>query len=263
MGTVKLNIAIAEIIIYFFLLPFSISLTYRHGVYRAFAFFYLCIFCSLRIAAAALGIASENNRENRENLVWSEILGSVGIGPLLLAGFHFLSRLNLNSEPRSLRRLRAIQALYLPHIVALALSIVGGVELSSYRPSPHTSGKQFAQAGISIFLVVFLLYVLLCLITAVTATVAPGEKCILFGVLAAIPFLFIRILYAMLAVSRDRGKFAILNGSATTQLGMAIIQEMVVVLVYIGVGILAPVEEKVQPVEEGQAMQRFSIARTL
>lgn len=93
MGTTKLSIAIAEIIIYFFLLPISIALTYRHGVYRALGFFYLCIFCSLRIAAAALGIASENDPGNRDNLVWSEILGSVGIGPLLLAGFHFLTRL--------------------------------------------------------------------------------------------------------------------------------------------------------------------------
>ncbi|KAL8845721.1 MAG: hypothetical protein Q9221_009133 [Calogaya cf. arnoldii] len=163
--------------------------------------------------------------------------------------------------PRSPGRFRAIQALYLPHIVALALTIVGGVELTSFSPSPHPSGKHFARAGISIFMAVFLLYVFLCLITAININIAHGEKCILIGILAAIPFLSIRILYSVLAVSRDKGKFAMLNGSATAQLGIAIIQEMVVVLVYIGVGVLAPVEEKVQPVEE-QPMQRISIART-
>lgn len=56
-------------------------------------FLYLCIFCCLRISAAGLGIASENDgRTNRNNLVWSEILGSVGIGPLLLAGFSLIER---------------------------------------------------------------------------------------------------------------------------------------------------------------------------
>lgn len=169
---------------------------------------------------------------------------------------------NSNSKPRSPGRLRVIQALYLPHIVALALTIVGGIDLSSARPSPHPSGKQFARAGVSIFMAVFLLYVLVCLITAIKANVAHGEKCILVGVLAAIPFLFIRILYAVLAVSRDKGKFTLLNGSATTQLGMGIIQEMVVVLVYVGVGILAPVEGDAQPGEEEQPMQRISTART-
>lgn len=93
MGTARLSVAIAEFIIYCLLLPNAIFLTYRHGVYRAIGFFSLCVFCTLRIAAAGLGIASENNRRNRDNLVWSEILGSVGIGPLLLTGFYLLLRL--------------------------------------------------------------------------------------------------------------------------------------------------------------------------
>ncbi|KAL8897391.1 MAG: hypothetical protein Q9207_007242 [Kuettlingeria erythrocarpa] len=277
MGTARLSVAIAEFIIYCLLFPNVIYLTYRHGIYRAIGFFSLCVFCTLRIAAAGLGIASENNRRNRENFVWSEILGSVGIGPLLLTGFYLLIRLydltpqpavgscesgkltvgsrTLNSRPPSLGRHRAIQALHIPNTIALALAVIGGVDLSSFSPSQQAHGKWFSQAGISMFMAVFLLYATLCVITAVVDSIDPVEKCILIGLLAATPFLFIRMLYAMLAVFRDRGKFAILNGSATTQLGMGILQEIIVVLIYVATGFIAPVEKKDGPSVEEQPMR--------
>ena len=92
MGSARFYIAIAEVIVYSLLLPLAIFVDYRHGILRSIGWFYLCVFCSLRIAGAALGIASENDRGNRNDLVWSEILGSVGLGPLLLVGFSLLSR---------------------------------------------------------------------------------------------------------------------------------------------------------------------------
>ncbi len=107
------------------------------------------------------------------------------------------------------------------------------------------------------FMAVFLLYATLCVITAVVSNIDPGEKCILIGLLAATPFLFIRMLYAMLAVFRDRGKFAILNGSATTQLGMGILQEMIVVVIYVVVGFVAPVEKEAGPSVEEQPMREI------
>ena len=89
----RFAIAVAELVVYSVLLPIAFFVTLRHGMSRSFGYFYLCIFCCLRIAAAGLGIASENDRHtNRAGLVWSEILGSVGIGPLLIAGFSLIRR---------------------------------------------------------------------------------------------------------------------------------------------------------------------------
>ena len=147
--------------------------------------------------------------------------------------------------------------LHFPNVLALALAIVGGVKLSSSTPSQQASGKQFAQAGISIFMAVFAIYLLICLLTwAAVRAVAEGEKWILYGVLLATPFIFLRILYAMLAVFRDNKTFAIVNGSATTQLGMGIIEEIIVVLVYVGVGILAPVEKRSEAQKSEHAMEQ-------
>lgn len=89
----RFAIAVAEIIVYAGLLPIALFVTVRHGIFRSFGYFYLCIFCCLRISAAGLGIASETDgHTNRTNLVWSEILGSVGLGPLLIAGFNLITR---------------------------------------------------------------------------------------------------------------------------------------------------------------------------
>ncbi|KAL8680967.1 MAG: hypothetical protein Q9186_002867 [Xanthomendoza sp. 1 TL-2023] len=240
----RFSISIAEVIIYSLLLPLALFVTIRHGMPNSIGFFYLCIFCCLRISAAALGIASENeNHSNRTNLIWSEILGSVGIGPLLLAGFSLIERVNKTCNPNSIPRTHATRMLHIPNILALALAIVGGVRLSSNTPSQQRSGREFAQTGITIFMAVFIIYTLVCLATLrAFASVTKGEKKVVYGVLLAIPFLFIRILYAMLAVFKDNRTFAIVNGSATALLCMAIIEEMIVVIIYCGTGLVAPVE---------------------
>ncbi|KAL8787174.1 MAG: hypothetical protein Q9213_002390 [Squamulea squamosa] len=215
------------------------------------------MFCCLRVSAAGLGIASEHDgRTNRNNLVWSEILGSVGIGPLLLVGLSLITRINRNSNPRSTLRNDVIQMLYVPNVLALALVVVGGVRLSSADPSQQKSGKHFAQTGLSIYIVVFAVYTVICFLTLFKIdAVVPGEKRILYGVLMAIPFIFLRIIYAMLAVFRDSKQFAILNGSATVQLCMAIIEEMVVVVIYCAIGLFAPIEKR----KTDQRLQRAAI----
>ena len=83
-------IAAAEIVVYTLLLPIALFATVRH---IKSGFLCLSMFCCLRILAAGLSIASESDgRSNRNNLVWSEIPRSVGLGPLLLCGFRLITR---------------------------------------------------------------------------------------------------------------------------------------------------------------------------
>lgn len=89
----RFAIAIAEIIVYALLLPISLFITVRHGISKSSGYLPLCIFCCLRLSAAGLGIASETDgHTNRAHLVWSEILGSVGLSPLLIAGVSLITR---------------------------------------------------------------------------------------------------------------------------------------------------------------------------
>ena len=151
--------------------------------------------------------------------------------------------------------------LHIPNFIAIGLVIVGGVRLSSNDPLQQKSGKLFAQTGLTVFMAVFGVYSYICLVTLLGLdVVAGGERRILFGVLTAIPFLFLRILYAMIAVFKDNNKFAIVNGSATVELCMAIIMEMVVVVFYCGTGLLAPTEKEIKRRKEEQRLQ--SVATT-
>lgn len=70
-------------------------------------------------------------------------------------------------------------------------------------------------------------------------SIPEGERRILFGVLLALPFIFIRILYSILADFLHNSTFMLFNGSATAQLCMAIIEEMIVAIAYIAVGLTA------------------------
>ncbi|KAI4267266.1 MAG: hypothetical protein L6R38_008329 [Xanthoria sp. 2 TBL-2021] len=150
--------------------------------------------------------------------------------------------------------------LHIPNVLALALTIAGGVLLSSSNPLQQRSGKLFAQTGLSIFMAAFAIYTVICLLTLLALdAVAVGERIILSGVLIAIPFLFLRMVYSMLAVFRDSNKFAIVNGSATVQLCMAVMMEMIVVVIYCGTGLFAATERAIERRKEDQRLQRAAI----
>lgn len=129
--------------------------------------------------------------------------------------------------------------------------------MESDSASKRSSGHKFSQAGIIIFLVVFIVYVGLCLLTTKAIhSVADRDKRMLYAVILALPFIFVRILYSMLAVFlTNQTTFALVNGSAIAQLCMATIEEMIVVVVYLGVGITAPVRKGNDPKKPTYAMQ--------
>ena len=67
-----------------------------------------------------------------------------------------------------------------------------------------------------------------------------GEKRILFAVTASLPFLAVRLLYSILTDFAVSSNFSIFNGNVTVQLCMAIIEEFIVVVIYLIVGMIAP-----------------------
>ncbi|KAL8715199.1 MAG: hypothetical protein Q9220_001157 [cf. Caloplaca sp. 1 TL-2023] len=254
----RYRIDIAELMIYSLLLPGAIWTVFRHRFPDRCGFIYLCAFCALRIAGSIVGIISERNISNLNNLVWADILGAVGLGPLLLASFSLITRVNRNSVPSNGLRTLASEVLHLPNIVALILSIVGGVYLSSGNASQQRSGKQLAQAGILMFMSVFALFVILCFITVFAmSAIPPGERHILYGVLLTLPLIFLRILYSVLADFLDNRKFAVVNGSATVQLLMAVVEEIVVVVIYIFVGLSTDVQAPSEPKTSRETMRRI------
>ena len=148
--------------------------------------------------------------------------------------------------------------LHLPILLALVLSIVGGTRLSSSDVSTQNSGHTFTKAGVVIFLVSFIAIVALALLTCTQFGSLPwGEKRILYAVLASLPFLAVRLLYSLLADFKDDSTFNTVNGNATVQLCMAIIEEFIVVVFYLISGFVAPALNKVMGGGGGVPMNGF------
>ena len=134
--------------------------------------------------------------------------------------------------------------LHIPILLALILSIVGGTRISSSDSSNFSSGETFEKAGVIIFLISYLAIVGFAILTTAEFSNLPrGEKRILYAVLASLPLLAVRLLYSLLADFEDNHTFNIVDGNATVQLCMAIIEEFIITFFFLVSGFVAPALE--------------------
>ena len=126
-----------------------------------------------------------------------------------------------------------------PMLVGLILAIVGGVKQTNADQATRNSGKSLTQAAVVIFVVVF---IILSAITAFTLVkiraIAKGETILAFAVAASIPFVFVRCIYALLAVFSGNPSFSILSGDIYIRAFMAIFEEFVTVILYLVAGLM-------------------------
>lgn len=87
------SLAIAELVIYIPLLLITIIVIVRHGRNKSFGWIYLFAFVAVRICGAAVALASAKNPTNDDLDLWTGLLDSAGVGPLLLAGLGLLKRM--------------------------------------------------------------------------------------------------------------------------------------------------------------------------
>jgi prolipoprotein diacylglyceryltransferase len=80
------RLAIAELIIYIFLLPLTFFLLIRHGKRGILGWLFLAVFCILRIISSALQIREYNQvSHGKPSTTTAGIVNSVGVSPLLLS----------------------------------------------------------------------------------------------------------------------------------------------------------------------------------
>lgn len=138
-------------------------------------------------------------------------------------------------------RSRFLQLLQLPAVVALIICIVGGSDLTNSSVSEQSTGKKLIKAGLIIFLII---YICLFLLTANSAGEINGlpssEKRVLLAVIAALPLLGVRILFALLAYFSKISTFSLFNGSVLVRAFMAVLEEILIVIAYTLAGISVP-----------------------
>ena len=135
----------------------------------------------------------------------------------------------------SLVLLKIIQT---PAAVALILCIVGAT--SADTPAQIES-ESTVHIGVILFTVVYVALVVLTLGSMLGRRVTGrGELSLILAVSLALPFLGVRVLYALLEAFSHEKHFNPATGSTTIALFMDEIQEMIVVLIYLVAAIKTP-----------------------
>ena len=129
--------------------------------------------------------------------------------------------------------------------VGLILSIAGGTS------STTSTGAYKVQTSSKIGIILYILaYLALCLIALMTTIKlsrgSTGEKRLVFAVLAALPLIFVRLVYSALSVFAHSHDFNPIDGSIAVLVVMAVLEEFAVVLIYLLVGM------KTQPMAAAQ-----------
>ncbi|KAJ9365594.1 hypothetical protein C8Q69DRAFT_499204 [Paecilomyces variotii] len=235
------KVGIALIIFY---IPAVILAAYllfrRHGRPRL-GWYLLTAFSSVRFASGIVMIVFENNPTVGLTIA-TIILLSVGVVPLILATLGLLRvAFSLDFEQKHLVHRLAIFVRII-FGVAIALLIAGSVLVGNYKsPSSVRHGDGLVKAG-NILLVAILaaLIMLQAYIWRQRRGISRASMTIVKGSASAMPFLIVRVAYALLSVFSTSQKWNNLTGSIAAFVCMGLLMEYVVVGIYIGVGISIP-----------------------
>ncbi|KAH7140272.1 hypothetical protein B0J13DRAFT_504384 [Dactylonectria estremocensis] len=247
-------VSIVELIVYIPALIAAIIVCSRHGFARSSGWIYTVVLCVVRILGGICQLLTYSDHSSGL-LQATIIIDSIGISPLLLATLGMLSRFVdwigfRQTPPFSIKQFRVIQLLI---TLGLILSIVGGTSAS---PSPSGSFKvqTTSKVGIILYIIAFAAMTLVLLISSGSRTSVPiQERRVPVVVAIAWPFIFTRLVYSAICVFLPSHTFSIIDGSVPVFVCMAVLEEFVVVALYLLLGYNL---KKLEPTEQGELASR-------
>ncbi|KAL8739189.1 MAG: hypothetical protein Q9181_000080 [Wetmoreana brouardii] len=252
------RLAIAGIVFYFPALLFTILIIVRHGIKKELGWFFLASLAVIRIIGDSLELAA-NAQRNNNLFIAAAILNGVGLSALLLAMAALLGRVNktilyanednpygsVHSDALRARFARTFKLVNLPLVVAVVLVAYGSSDIYDSSTGNDAGGLSLAQGGIIIFLIVFLSLILVtAYILGGFHQMPPSEKHIMYAVVASILFIAVRLMYSLLIYfAKNRTLFELNGGNIWVRAFMAVFEEWVTYILYLAVGLMAPVVE--------------------
>jgi hypothetical protein len=119
--------------------------------------------------------------------------------------------------------------------IGLILSIAGGT--SSITPDGKYQPQSTSKAGVVLYLLALIALGVIALITATKLSNGPKDDTrIAWITILAMPFIFIRLLYSFITVFSTNKHFNPATGSVVIHVFMAILEEFIVVLMYLFIG---------------------------
>lgn len=234
------SVSIAELAIYAPALIVAIFLVVRHGFGRNAGWLFLVTFCLARIIGSAMELATISQPTNISLYEGYSILQNIGLSPLMLCAIALLSRLleNINKNFRTALNTSMLKGIETIMTVALILGIVGGIKAAdAYQNTKVYLPSTLNKAGTALFIVSYLLLVLCTILVSFhTSHADSGEKRLMLAVGASLPFLAVRLVYSCLSTFAHSKTFNMLTGNVTVLLCLALIEELCVVVIFMGVG---------------------------
>ncbi|KAH8664359.1 hypothetical protein BX600DRAFT_436909 [Xylariales sp. PMI_506] len=238
-------LSVIELIFYIPCIIGSFIICRRHGFTRSSGWIYTFILCFVRIVGSICYLASLSN-PSANLLEAALIMEFVGISPLLFATLGLLSRFvdwtNTSASSPGLLNVKFFRLLQLLIMLGMILSIAGGTSAFS-SSSDSSSGSATAapgtesQAGVILYCVAFAAIILVLVISLPKmAGVPAGERMLAIAVAIASPLIAVRILYSVLTVFVHDSTFNSLDGSVVVKAFMDVVEEFLVVVLYILLG---------------------------
>jgi hypothetical protein len=235
------DVSIVELIIYTPALLISILLWIRHGLRRNAAWFYLMSFTIIRLVGASLQLATIGSQSAIGLQTAVARLSYIGLSPLLLTTLGLLRRIHyeMNKTHRTWVTPSHLRLIPIPVVIALILVIVGVsisaadlVETGSYTTQITT------EIGVALFTLVFAINLLLSGIFILHRShLEVGERRLLIAVAASAPFILVRLIYTILATFTSVKGFSVIDGNVVTMACAAVMEEIIVVMIYEAVGL--------------------------
>ncbi|KAG8668748.1 hypothetical protein FPOAC2_08052 [Fusarium poae] len=229
------DIAIAEIVVYTFILFGALFLCKTHGFARNAGWFYIIILSLARLIGSSMLLATINDPNNTNLYIGWIVLNGLGLGPLVLILLGLLDRLFNTIKSQGGTGINALyqRAVHLLMLAAVILISVGGAS-SSYTldgASPTIKYSTESKIGVSLMIVVLVLVIGQFLLALRSQSyIVDGERRILIAVGASLPFAIVRLAYTCTLILGGHKQ------DVWIYLGAGVIMEIIVAIICEAVG---------------------------
>ncbi|OQD71606.1 hypothetical protein PENPOL_c001G00355 [Penicillium polonicum] len=231
------GISILEIIVYSPTLFLALWMAFNHGFGKSSGWFFFILFCLVRIVGSGCYLATIHYPSNVNLYIAWAVCTSLGLSPLILACIGLLSRANDSIMRKTAKPLPRIifRVITLISLVAVILSIVGATTNSNIGQGlVNTESK----VGLVLYLVTWIgVFGLFLLVLQRNQSIEDGEHRLLLAVGISLPLILIRLVYSFIYSFGHKSEFNMVSGDVTIQLVMAVLEEIVVVFVCLGIGL--------------------------
>ncbi|KAI9745102.1 MAG: hypothetical protein M1818_001380 [Claussenomyces sp. TS43310] len=232
------GVAILQIAFYTPAILIGLLLIHRHGF--ANGWYFLLMLSLLRLVGGVFELVAAIDASTTA-YTGALVCSSIGLAPLTLLCLGLLSRVNDYSWqyiPKSVFRTIDIVSLT-GLVIAIVGASIGDSATNPYHKQPEVKAAVVLFAAV--FAATFAIFCILCLRLS---TVRSGEKRLVLAVGLSLPFLLTRLLYSLIAVFSNLRRFSAIFGSVTIYLCLGVLQEIIVVIICIAVGLTLRVAPK-------------------